>query len=241
MKRTYTIQFEAGPGMHFEGDVNYLLGQGDGERLYAECRVPEGAEEDYGYMAMKIALIQIIEAHGYKAEDFKWWYDGQEQYLSCDGVEDCEVWTDVEIEPASDPAFTYTTFYKKYGAFVDKYVPDRGDGDTLASQTVTAVYRLIYGLDNNGDVYDNTRFLKGWMNNISWAANWLWSHTDTKGILERVWDAKNTDEYRAILSALASKLLNEETLSRLETLPKDGTIYEGTGPFRFVDKCSRRG
>ena len=52
--------------------------------LYAECVWPDGTEEDYGYMALKAAIIDLATAHGIDASTLVFWYDGQEQYLSAD-------------------------------------------------------------------------------------------------------------------------------------------------------------
>lgn len=59
----------------------------DGNTLHSEdmtiqatVEVPEGASEDYGYLAMKDA---IIAARG-SADGLHFWYDGQEQYLDQD-------------------------------------------------------------------------------------------------------------------------------------------------------------
>lgn len=82
------MQFEAGEGRHFQGGVNFIQGNG----IYAEIEVPEGASEDYGYISMKQAIIsQYPEAAG-----FDWWYDGQEDKLAADASADVEVYTEKE-------------------------------------------------------------------------------------------------------------------------------------------------
>ena len=45
--------------------------------------------------------------------------------------------------------------FDKFEPIIDKYMPDIGEGDSLASQMVTAVNKLIYKWYNDGDVYDN--------------------------------------------------------------------------------------
>ena len=84
------IQFEAGTGKHFDG-VNLLRGEADGYSIYAEVKVPEGASEDYGYIAMKKAILEKLPE--LKAD---FWYDGQEQFLAEDADVDCEVYLDIE-------------------------------------------------------------------------------------------------------------------------------------------------
>lgn len=80
------IQFEAGEGRRFQGGVNYMIS--DDGSVYAECPVPEGASEDYGYLTMKAA----ITAAGVQAD---FWYDGQEDALAQDASADCEVYAEI--------------------------------------------------------------------------------------------------------------------------------------------------
>ena len=85
------IQFETGTGKHFTDCVNFLVGEVDGYHIYAEVEVPEGASDDYGYIAMKKAILEHLKV------DF--WYDGQEQYLAEDAEADAEVYLDIyEVE-----------------------------------------------------------------------------------------------------------------------------------------------
>ena len=83
------ITFEAGQGRHFEGGVNYMVSE-DG-RIYAECLVPEGASEDYGYLTMKAEILKQADADG-----LTFWYDGQEDLLEADASADCEVYTEID-------------------------------------------------------------------------------------------------------------------------------------------------
>lgn len=46
--------------------------------------------------------------------------------------------------------------YNKYDDILEEYLPSTGEGDSLASQMVTAVNKLIYKWYNDDDVYDNT-------------------------------------------------------------------------------------
>lgn len=69
------IQFEAAP----EGNMLFSL---DGT-IRATVPVPEGASDDYGYLAMKSAILTSY--HG--QEELSFWYDDQEQYLAPDATE----------------------------------------------------------------------------------------------------------------------------------------------------------
>lgn len=84
------FQFESGEGRHFAGAVNYLISTD--RSVYAECSVPNGASEDYGYIALKNAILGNYQG----AEELSFWYDGQEQFLSADACAECEVYVEVD-------------------------------------------------------------------------------------------------------------------------------------------------
>lgn len=90
MKR---IMFEAGTGRHFDGAVNYLIS--DDRNVYAECAVPEGVSDDYGYLTMVKAIREQL---GNKANRYTFWYDGQENLLEADASADCEVYTEIDVD-----------------------------------------------------------------------------------------------------------------------------------------------
>ena len=90
------IQFEAGSGTHFEGDVNYLISVDSDIRLYAECPVPDGASDDYGYLTMKAVLVDAYKAAGGDPSLLEFWYDGQEQFLEDDASADCKVYIEID-------------------------------------------------------------------------------------------------------------------------------------------------
>ena len=81
-----------------------LMASEDGA-LYAETVLPEDiidedgervspVGEDYGYFALKAAIVELAKAHGIDAADLVFWYDGQEQYLSEDARAACAVASD---------------------------------------------------------------------------------------------------------------------------------------------------
>lgn len=121
----------------------------------------------------------------------------------------------------------------EFKAVNNKYLPFRGEGDTIATQIVTAVNKLIYKWYNDGDVYDNSHYMTGWVNNISSFANWLYEHTSASDILESIWECQTGDEYEDILVKLANLLLNEKYLENVAKEPKDGSVYHCSGPFTF--------
>ena len=126
------------------------------------------------------------------------------------------------------------SYFDKFEAMTDKYLPRIGEGTTYATQIVTAVTKLVYKWYNDGDVYDNTAYLQGWCNDIATFANWLYKYTDTQDILMRVYDAYDDDDYEEILKDLADALLDEKFLADADKQEVKGSVYKCDEPFRFV-------
>ncbi len=118
----------------------------------------------------------------------------------------------------------------------DKYLPWRGEGDTLATQIVTATNKLIYKWYNDGDAFDNTEHLVGFGNDLSSYANWLNTHSIYGGILDGVFECKSESDYEDLLKEFSDKVFNLELLDSLNKLPADGTIYKCKGKFKFIDR-----
>ena len=124
--------------------------------------------------------------------------------------------------------------FDKFEPVIDEYMPPRGEGETKASQIVTAVNKLVYKWYNDGDVYDNTATMKGWCNDLSSYANWLEIYVEgARQILRDIFISKNDDDYEELLYRLASKFLDKELLKKYE-IEKEGTIYNCNGPYMFV-------
>lgn len=128
-------------------------------------------------------------------------------------------------------------YYDKFEAVTEKYLPDMGEGETKATQIVTAVTKLVYKWYNDGDVFDNTHHLEGWANDLSDYANWLDKCTDLKasGILAKIKDCYNDSDYENLLKELADTMLNEKYLAEQNKFEKVGTIYNCNGKFKFVE------
>ena len=127
-------------------------------------------------------------------------------------------------------------YYDKFEELNRKYLPARGEGETKATQIVTAVCKLVYKWYNDGDVFDNTKYLEGWANDLSSYANWLYENTTekVKVILDTVYGCFN-DEYEDLLQELTDELLKEEYLAEQNEFEKVGTIYKCDGKFKFVE------
>lgn len=129
-------------------------------------------------------------------------------------------------------------YYDKFDGINDKYLPMQGEGNTKATQIVTALTKLVYKYYNDGDVFDNTHHLKGWANNLSDYANWLYYHTTDKAeeILNKISKCYTDDDYEDLLKELADELLNEEYLEKQNKIEKHKTIYNCVGRFKFVEE-----
>ena len=126
-------------------------------------------------------------------------------------------------------------YFNKFEDVVEKYMPSMGEGETIASQIVTAVNKLIYKWYNDGDVFDNTYHLEGWCNDLSSYANWLYKNVlETKNILSDIVKIYSEDEYEKLLANLADLTLNEDFLGKYKR-EKIGTIYRCNGVFEFVE------
>ena len=128
-------------------------------------------------------------------------------------------------------------YYDKFDGINDKYLPMRGEGETKATQIVTAVSKLVYKWYNDGDVFDNTKYLKGWANDLSSYANWLYHHTTewAQKILDTVYDCYSDSEYEDLLQELTDELLKEEYLAEQDKIKKEFSIYNYEGKFKFVE------
>lgn len=124
--------------------------------------------------------------------------------------------------------------FDKYEAIIDKYMLHRGEGETMASQAVTAVNKLVYKYYNDGDVFDNTHFIDGWCNDLSSYANWLHKYCEGAApILEKITNIITLQEYEDLLAELCAQVLQKSFLKKLNTMPKQGSIYKCNGIFKF--------
>lgn len=127
-------------------------------------------------------------------------------------------------------------YYDKFEEITDKYMPPKGEGETKASQLVTAINKLVYKWYNDGDVYDNTNWLDGWANDLSSYANWIYkNYPESQTILDNIATAKTNGEYEQILKQLADNFLKEPFLTEENKKSAVGTIYDCEGDFRFIE------
>ena len=128
-------------------------------------------------------------------------------------------------------------YYERFDTVIKKYLKMRGEGNSKASQIVTAINKLLYGWYNNGDVFDN-EYADEWAehccNDLSSYANWLHKNTDLAEILNGVYACDGEDEYEELLKKLADTALVDEYLAPFKNEEKVGTIYECKGDFKYV-------
>lgn len=127
------------------------------------------------------------------------------------------------------------SYYDKFDGINEKYLPIKGEGETKATQIVTAVNKLVYKWYNDGDVFDNTFAMEGWANDLSDYANWLYHNTKAEKTLEKISGCLNDSDYEELLKELADVLLDEEYLAEKDKVEKVDTIYKCNGKFEFVE------
>ena len=133
---------------------------------------------------------------------------------------------------------------ERFDRINDMYLPSWGEGESMATQIVTAVNKLVYKWYNDGDVYDNTHYLSGWANDLSSYANWLHQYTNddyVKETLEGIDYCCTEGDYEDLLKVLAVTLLDEDVLEGYNKYPKVGSIYDCDGIFKFVEYLEDRG
>lgn len=120
---------------------------------------------------------------------------------------------------------------------INEYMLPQGEGETMASQAVTAVNKLVYKWFNDGDVYDNTYGLEGWANDLSSYANWLDENMPSavRHILHGIAFCYIEDDYSELLYDLCDVVLDPVELERMNKCPKIGSIYDCDGPYKFVE------
>ena len=95
----------------FETEVFYLDGKGDtrfnvmavnlpeGKKILAMCEWPDDNDiEEYGYFALKNAIIDACARVEIDSSSLSFWYDGQEQSLSEDASANVEVSVDMNFD-----------------------------------------------------------------------------------------------------------------------------------------------
>ncbi len=124
--------------------------------------------------------------------------------------------------------------YKQFSDLLHQYLPAQGEGDSKATQLVTAVNKLVYKWYNDGDVYDTTGALKGWENDLSSYANWIYRYNPSyRNLLDQVFECYTDDDYESLLWDISKKTFQPEFLEALAAKDVAGSIYDCKGPYEF--------
>lgn len=128
---------------------------------------------------------------------------------------------------------------KSWGEFdqfenTDKYLLPQGEGDNKGTQAAAAMCKLVYKWFNDGDVFDTNYALKGWANDLSSYANWIYAYVEgTSDILNRIKTIKEEGEYEDLLFDLISVV--DPQIPELLKEPKVDSIYDCEGPYSFYE------
>lgn len=207
----------------YDKDLNYTDNWNEIFQLIAVIDVDiEYADIDFdNYLKEKSKLKNTIKdtfkKHGFKYQDPPE-YNGSYYYLVLEKESKNSLKESVDWD-----------YFDKFTPIVNDYIPDQGEGETMASQIATAVNKLIYRWYNDGDTYD---YVNGFIGGLSTYANWLYKYVpETRNILDSITNVYNDDEYENILKRLADLTLNEEFLWEYSTESMKNSIYECDGPF----------
>lgn len=121
----------------------------------------------------------------------------------------------------------------KYYEVLTQYLPDTGEGDTMATQLATAVDRIVYRWFNDGETI--------WTDECQPFADWLWQNIDG---IDAVIDDMNQYmfvgfpyikdwTFRGIYENCLKKILDIATdrdlLNDLDSRPKEGSVFDSQG------------
>lgn len=118
----------------------------------------------------------------------------------------------------------------KYYEVLTQYLPDTGEGDTMATQLATAVDRIVYRWFNDGDTI--------WTDECQPFADWLWENIDG---IDTVIDDMNQYmfagfpyikdlTFRGIYENCLKRILDiatdRELLNSLDSRPLEGSVFD---------------
>ena len=94
---------------------------------------------------------------------------------------------------------------QKFETLNKKYLPQTGEGETKATQIITAVNKLVYRWYNDGDVFDNTTCFLESYTDLSSYANWLyyWTNKKVQSILDGIYNCRTYGDYEDLLKGVS--------------------------------------
>ena len=134
-----------------------------------------------------------------------------------------------DISESVTPEYFSINFENIYSKYLSDF------DEKMAEQAVSATLRLINGWYNDGDVYDNTKYLTGGVTDISSYANWLYNYIEeTQNTLDEIENTYSHGEYEDLLQQLAKIVFDEELLLELSQKEAISDIADEDGKFNFV-------
>lgn len=127
-----------------------------------------------------------------------------------------------------------TSDIEEYSKVLQKYMPANGEGDTMASQTATAVNMIVYRFLNDGDTI--------WSDSLHNEADWLYENAGYEvsdmidNINEYVFagsptlDEYDENTYTGWIGELLDFVCYDGLLESLADEPATGSIYNCSGP-----------
>lgn len=113
----------------------------------------------------------------------------------------------------------------------NKYLPKEGQGETLLTQAVTCVCKLVYRYFNDGDFY---AMFESYTDLTSYA-NWLYEHIEeTREILDSVFEISSEQEYVDILWKLSGIIFSKSFVSKYKKIKAKGNVYKCDKDKHFV-------
>lgn len=138
---------------------------------------------------------------------------------------------------------TYTKEGKDMGRIVkildehkrifEKYLPTYGQGITMATQTVTALYNVLCEYIKSGEMFDRRRLEQ---EAEADPANWLYIHGDdaTQYIMDDVSKCIEQEDYEELLARLAGHICNADDLEALDKVHTRGDVTDCPGRFAWT-------
>ena len=179
-------------------------------------------------------------------ENAEKWADEKYNLETCGDEVTIDPLDEEDVEPVETPSETVDEEqilvteghswddFDKFDKVFGDYLPNMGEGETMASQIATAVCKIVYKWFNDGDVYDNTVNGIETYNDLSSYANWLYKYVpESRYILARIWDYEFTDfddYYTNLLYNLCDGL--SDVIEKYKDREKQDSVYSCEGQFK---------
>lgn len=226
------------------------------KRAILESETPEHIAKEFSAGVRKLDdIVSVCKKIDVRQTMIERTPDGSWHIMTTDRKDLCTIrgdyFTDSEIEDLRDDGYIYERdleesnkleesnsieYFKQFSDIINKYLPEEGQGDTMASQIVTAVNKLVYRYFNDGDYYDNVMSYFDSVEDQSSYANWLDRYCpETSRILYTIKDMGNSKDYEALLKALADTCFDEQLLEEYSKKSAEGDIYDCDGKYQVEE------